>query len=322
MGFFSGITKTLLGGSEGSSSSHTGGFNDLPPQIKGAYTDYATQIQNLLNSGNLNNMYKPLPQTAGETKAYDAINKGFTPTQQSLNADIGMQMNPYDQYVIDEINRQAGGDYSILKQSLNEAGQFGSNRQNLGANDIDLSRLNQIGSFKRDAYNTALNNALTTLPGLRLADAGVQLDAAGSQRDLYAQEQQAPVIALQQIAQALGILPTTEGSNNMTQKDSKSNGLAGGSGGNIAGIGQILGAFSDINLKANIEHVGFENGYPIYEFNYDQENPYVRHFNLPTERYVGVLAQDIEQVYPEAVSEFQGYKRVNYDMIGVRMREA
>lgn len=322
MGFFSGISQTLLGGSQQSSSSQTGGFNQLPASIKGAYTDYATQIQDLINSGNLTNMYKPLAQTAGETKAYNAIDTGFTPTQETLNADIAMQQNPYDQYVIDEINRQSGGDYSILKQSLNEAGQFGSNRQNLGANDIDLSRLNQIGTFKQDNYNTALNNALTTLPGLRQQDAASQLAAGANQRDLYGQEQQAPVIALQEIAKALGILPTTEGSSSSQSSGSSSNGLSGGAGGNVAGIGQLLAAFSDINLKDNIEHVGFENGYPIYEFEYNQNHPYVRHFNLPNERYIGVMAQDVEQVYPEAVSEFQGYKRVNYDMIGVRMRQA
>ncbi len=168
MSFFSGLTSLLGGGSSGGSTSSStgGGFSQLPPQIRGAYTDYATQIQGLLKGGNLTNMYTPLQQTPGETKAYGAINQGFAPTQQSLNSDIAMQQNPYDQYVIDEINRQAGGDYSVLKQALNEAGQFGSNRQNLGANDIDLSRLNQIGTFKQNNYNTALNNALTTLPGL------------------------------------------------------------------------------------------------------------------------------------------------------------
>lgn len=222
MGFFS----SILGGSSGSSSSSTGGFNALPDQIKGAYNDYGQQLQNLLKSGNLSNMYKPLAQTAGETKAYGAIDQGFTPTAQSIQSDIAMQQNPYDQYVIDEINRQSGGDYSILKQSLNEAGQMGSNRQNLGANDIDLSRLNQIGSFKQQGYNTALQNALTTLPGARAQDATAQLGAAGNQRALAGEEAQAPLIALQQVAAALGILPTAEGSSTSSSKQSSSPGIA------------------------------------------------------------------------------------------------
>ena len=221
MGFF----QTVFGGSSGSSNSQTGGFNALPDSIKGAYSGYGQQLQDLLNSGNLTNMYKPLAQTAGETQAYTAIDRGFAPTQESIMADIAMQQNPYDQFVIDEINRQAGGDYSILKQSLNEAGQMGSNRQNLGANDIDLSRLNQIGSFKQDWYKNALQNALTTLPGARQQDATTQLGAGANQRALAGQESQAPLIALQQLAAALGILPTAEGSSNSSSKQSSTQGI-------------------------------------------------------------------------------------------------
>lgn len=223
MGFF----QSVLGGSSGSSSAASGGFNALPDTIKGAYTSYGQQIQDLLKSGNLTNMYKPLAQTAGETKAYGAIDTGFAPTEQTLKSDISMQQNPYDQYVIDEINRQAGGGYSILKQSLNEAGQMGSNRQNLGANDIDLSRLNQIGAFKKQGYDTALQNALTTLPGARQQDAQNQLGAAGNQRSLAGQEDQAPLVALQQLAAALGILPTAEGSSTSSSKSSSTGGIAG-----------------------------------------------------------------------------------------------
>lgn len=297
MGFFQGI----LGGGSGSSSSNTGGFNQLPQSIQGAYTGYGQQLQDLLSSGNLTNMYRPLAQTAGETKAYAAIDKGFAPTQESINSDIAMQQNPYDQYVIDEINRQSGGDYSILKQSLNEAGQSGSNRQNLGANDIDLSRLNQIGSFKQDWYKTALQNALTTLPGSRQQDAMNQLGAGASQRSLYGQEQQAPLLALQQFATALGILPTAEGSTTSSSRSS-----------NSSGIGGLISAFSDIQLKENIKEMGMENGHKIYEFNY---------LGSP-DRFVGVMAQEVEKICPEAVGERDGYKTVNYNMIGVRMRRA
>lgn len=296
MGFF----QSILGGSSASSGSHTGGFNDLPDTIKGAYTGYGQQLQDLLNSGNLTKMYKPLGQTAGETKAYGAIDQGFAPTAESIQSDIAMQQNPYDQYVIDEINRQSGGDYSILKQSLNEAGQMGSNRQNLGANDIDLSRINQIGSFKQQGYNTALQNALTTLTGARQQDAQGQLGAAANQRSLAGEESQAPLIALQQLATALGILPTTEGSTTSSSKSSSS-----------AGIGALASLFkSDIRLKENIKEIGAENGHKIYEFNYIG-NP---------KRFLGVMAQDVERTHPEAVREIDGYKAVNYDAIGVKFR--
>ena len=107
-----------------------------------------------------------------------------------------MQMNPYNQFVIDEINRQGGGQYSMLKQAMNEAGQFGSNRQILGANDIDLSRMNQIGGFLGNQFNTSMQNALQRLPASRAADATAQLGAGDMQRQLQMQQQLAPVNAL------------------------------------------------------------------------------------------------------------------------------
>lgn len=164
-----------------------------------------------LSAGIGSNIFTPLGQTAGETQAYNAINKGFTPTASGLSSDISMQQNPFDASVIAGINRQGQGANSVLQQNLNSAGQFGSNRAALGANDIDLSRLQQIGQFEQGQYNTNLNNALTTLPALRQQDAKAQLAAGGSQRTLAQQTQQAPITALQTIAQILGILPTNSG---------------------------------------------------------------------------------------------------------------
>lgn len=221
MGFLSGLTKMLTGGSD-SSSQGTSGFGLLPPEIQGAYKSYGTQVNKLIP--NALTAYTPMGQTAGETQAYNAINQGFTPTQQSLNSDINMQMNPFDSSVIDTINRQGQGDYSILKQNATQAGQFGSNRQSLGANDIDLSRLQQIGTFKQGEFNTALQNALTTLPGLRQQDAQAQLAAGGNQRQLGIQQASAPITGLQQIGAALGILPTSGGSQ-QTSSSSTMNGL-------------------------------------------------------------------------------------------------
>jgi len=75
---------------------------------------------------------------------------------------------------------------------------------------------------------------------------------------------------------------------------------------NIGTIGSIL-AFSDIRLKENIVMVKAKDGYCLYEFNYigDDET-----------RYRGVMAHEIEKVNPDAVTEIDGYKAVDYDKIG------
>lgn len=82
-----------------------------------------------------------------------------------------------------------------------------------------------------------------------------------------------------------------------------------GAAGQAGGIGAL---FSDRRLKENIKFVGVENNFPIYSFNY---------INVPEATYIGVMAQDVERIMPEAVFETEGYKKVNYDMIGVKMRE-
>lgn len=87
-------------------------------------------------------------------------------------------------------------------------------------------------------------------------------------------------------------------------------------------VGTGLGAWagggfkmSDMRVKENIERVGihFRTQLPIYEFNYIHE---------PTKRYRGVMAQDVEKVFPDAVIELHdGIKAVNYDMLGIEMEE-
>lgn len=103
------------------------------------------------------------------------------------------------------------------------------------------------------------------------------------------------------------------GSNNLTGSLFGLGGsIAGGFAGSPAGSAAIAGLFSDMRLKENIVPIGEENGFPIYEFNY---------INIPEKRFVGVMAQDVEKIMPEAISESEGFKTVNYDMIGVKMRE-
>jgi hypothetical protein len=75
------------------------------------------------------------------------------------------------------------------------------------------------------------------------------------------------------------------------------------------GVGLAAGLLSDRRAKEDIELVGKENGYNIYEFNYKGKEG----------RYRGVMAQEVEKIKPEAVIEVNGVKTVNYDMIGVNM---
>lgn len=225
--------QDLFGGSQSSgSSSSQSGFALLPPELQQAWKQYGSQVSNQFATPQTS-AFTPIPQTAGENSALSAINKGFTPDQTQLNSDINMQMNPYDDAVIGTINREANGQGSVLNSALSKAGQFGSNRAALGANDIDLTRLNQIGSFKNNEFNTALDNALKTLPQQRMQDANAQLAGGGFQRNLALQTGQAPINALAAYGKLVGVLPQSGGANSessqqMTQSKGIIPGIFGG----------------------------------------------------------------------------------------------
>jgi hypothetical protein len=85
-------------------------------------------------------------------------------------------------------------------------------------------------------------------------------------------------------------------------------------------IGTGIGAYgalsgSDRRLKQDIELVGRDErtGLPLYEFAYKAD---------PSRRFIGVMADEVEAYMPEAVGESEdGYKFVNYGMLGIEMVE-
>lgn len=306
---------SILGGKGSSqSSSNVSGYAALPQELKDVFNQLGTAVGQYTNPNNpgVTGMFSPLQQTADETSAINAIRQGFAPNASSIASDIAMQTNPFDQSVIDTINREAQGQGSVLNQQLSGAGQLGSNRGMLSANDIDLTRLNQIGTFKQGQYNTALNNALNVLPQSRANDAAGLMNIGSFQRNLDTSTKQAPVNAL---STGIGLIsPFTSGGTSTSSGSAGGAGLLGGIGqlaAGIGGFGTMMG-WSDIRLKEDIVRIGERNGYPVYEYNYAGDDV----------RYEGVMAQDVMEVEPEAVGVGPGgYMMVNYARIGVPVRE-
>ncbi|EJF91329.1 tail fiber domain-containing protein [Bartonella melophagi] len=77
-------------------------------------------------------------------------------------------------------------------------------------------------------------------------------------------------------------------------------------------IGGIMG-LSDARVKDNIVSVGERNGYPLYEFNYKGDS----------QRYRGVMAQDLVRLKPDAVymDDKTQLLYVDYDKIGFEMEK-
>jgi hypothetical protein len=82
-----------------------------------------------------------------------------------------------------------------------------------------------------------------------------------------------------------------------------------GGGGMRGGGGRGGGRRSDIALKHNIALLGrLDNGLGFYRFSY----------NGSDKAYVGVIAQEVQAVIPEAVTRGRdGYLRVSYGKLGV-----
>ena len=313
MGFFSGIGKLsgLLGGAEtaSSSGSSASGFAFLPPEIQKAFTDYANQTTGLFANGGANSMFTPMSLNAGEQKGLASMYQGFTPTPQSLQQDISLLSNPFDEYVINAMNREATGANSLVNQAANLAGQQGSNRSFLGTSDVEQNRLNSIGQFKQNQYNTTIDNILSKLIPQRQQDAYNTLTGGTYERTLDSAIRQAPYSALQAYGGLLGALPQSGGGSSTQQSESQ--GQSGGLGGLLQTAGAISSFFSDRRLKENVEFIGHENGHKIYSFNYMNDS----------DSFIGVMSDEIRETYPDAVSvDASGYDRVDYDLIGVKFR--
>ena len=73
----------------------------------------------------------------------------------------------------------------------------------------------------------------------------------------------------------------------------------------LLGAGAMAYGMSDVRLKSNIQRIGtHERGFGIYEYDiFDRHE-------------IGVLAQEVEQIMPEAVAEHpSGFKMVNYGIL-------
>lgn len=85
----------------------------------------------------------------------------------------------------------------------------------------------------------------------------------------------------------------------------------GGGGGGRGGGGRGGGGRrSDIRLKHDVVLLGhLNNGLGFYRFSY----------NGGTKAYVGVMAQEVQQIMPQAVSRGRdGYLRVDYERLGLK----
>lgn len=284
----------------------------------------------------------------------DVFKKGQTlANQQSPNAmqtqsyDMTKQLatvgDPMNQSANDLNNATLSGAFlspdsnPYLKQNVNTAldavqsrvnSQFSGNNYGSSANQETLTRnlADTAAQMYGQNYTNERNNQMQamgltpTLNQNRYLDAN-QLSQAGSA------QAEAPWSNIKNYASILGLgsgsgnSTTTNTANSSPLSSMLGGGLIGaslfGQGGALAGMGGLSGATggllgagagliaSDARLKTNIERVGTHPlGIGVYD--YDKFG----------KRERGVLAQEVEQVMPEAVVKHpSGYRMVNYGLL-------
>ena len=237
--------------------------------------------------------------TAGSADIDTAVSEGLDLLREELAPSLGLRST--DTPILDR-----GG--QIVREGLKQKGSLQKNLQAVGATaklNYPLAVQQLIGAqgqgqqvlieniknFQQDLQQKAFQNRLaltgqTSNTGLGLAGIGA---GAGGGIGLYN-------------ARYANAGRTSNTVNEASALD------------NMTGLGRLLAgggaawAASDRRLKRNITRIGeLLNGLPVYLFQYLGHAPF----------YIGVMADDVEKVKPEAVKVDQfGFKSVNYALAG------
>lgn len=184
---------------------------------------------------------------------------------------------------------------SIYNQGYGQAmGLAGQQVANLGAMG------NQLAGMGTTAQTSALQGAQAQLAAgaQEQATNQAQLQAA---YDQFLQQQSYPFQIAQYFANIAQGLGSTAGGTSSTTAPGPS--AASQIMGGIGALGSIASMASDERVKENIEAVGTLNdGQTVYRYN----------FKGDPKTQIGLLAQEVEQRNPGAVSEVKGLKMVDY----------
>ena len=214
-----------------------------------------------------------------------------------LDTQQGLQNNQLAAQAVQAGNQRQSDLYNQALQGNNQL--FG--QQSTMADLLDRQRGQQFGE-NQGVFNAQAQNR-NQLFGEKQSIADILMRKQFGLAGLSNQNVQTSMNALQpQTLNTTGVDAAGITQNANAQKNAMLSGLM-----NTGGMLGAAAIKSDFRLKENINPVGERNGYQLYEFNYKGEKG----------RYRGVMAQEVEEITPEAIVEVNGYKAVRYDMINV-----
>lgn len=310
----------------GPTSAQSNAFSQLEANAAQGNPNTAN-IQNLANdqfnaqsrSGQVEDAYGTLQSQIGDTAAGKYLDVNENPYLQKVMQTTG-----------DDIFNRIGSQFAAAGRNItgNAAGQQAAARGIEAGlaptlfNQYNTERQNQMGAANSlfqggtGAAQTEQGldqNALATRQG-GIATGQAALDAQNyAPNTILNLEQQMKNMPAQDLASYVQLLGSIAGLGGQATGTSKQSGTSFGVGANdvLGGIGAIAGALpllSDERMKEDKVQIGtLANGTPIYRFKYKKEVD-------PSQRtQIGVMAQDVEQDSPEAVSEVGGVKFVDVD---------
>jgi len=278
-----------------------------------ATTSLSDVGQQLLN--NQNNASLGLGSTINSAlgNVQNTMSQPFTPNLPSVGINPGQTYQNAEMQILQpQIDRQRS---QTLTQLANQGIQPGSEAYNNALQDLNNSQNNLLAqtttqgigvglNANQQAYNQALTNynmPLNTLSALRT---GAQV-----QNPTFVNT---PQQATTSGADILGA--TTAGYNASLAGSNAQNAAQAGLNSGLFGLGGAgIIAASDIRMKENIKEIGWlPNGLPVYEYEYKPEFK----DEAGHGKFIGVMAQEVEEVMPEAViTRPDGYKMVNYGVL-------
>ena len=299
----------------------------------------------MANAGNPSgNVFNAAAQGMGQAGMTAGMETMYRPST-IAGTDLTQYTNPYETQVVQntmgDMDRQRQIEANQLAAQASARGAFGGSRDALMQSELSRNYGQQMGNMAAQMRQAGFQNAqqmagqdiatglagsqnrqqaATTLgnlsnlgfgAGMALNDQSFQqgalvqginqmlMDAAKNQ---YAGYQGAPGQSLGYASQALGSTPTPT-----TTTQTKDPGLF-----DYLTLAATASA-SDINLKDSITKIGeLSDKIGLYRWKWNET---AKALGIDTEE-VGVLAQEVEAVMPEAVSTApNGYKQVRYDMV-------
>lgn len=254
-------------------------------------------------SGLIMSRLAPTIQHQNEMSDAQLANQGIVAgTEAYKNAKRVLQMGQNDLLNQAQVAGQ-GVQQNLFGQNL-AAGQFGNQAQNQMFGNA-VTNANLTNAANNQAFNQQLTQYQLPLNMLNALRTGAQV----TNPTFSNVPQQATTTG----ADIMGA--TNAASNYGLANFNAANAAQGGLNSGLFGLGAAgIMAMSDIRMKESVKPIGAINGINLYEFEYKPQfknHPFAGHG-----KQIGVIAQEIQSVRPDAVSVHpSGYLMVNYGVL-------